>query len=97
MFITEILNTNPYTMAKSLTVKEANVIDDEPYPNVDDEWNDLDKEYEDFLYDRPLVKRIQRHRKNPQHKMLGSGSFAYVGTDDDDNFGDVQRFKFFSV
>ena len=35
-----------------------------------------------------IVKNL---RTNKQHKYLGSGSYAYVGTNDDENFGDVHR------
>lgn len=37
------------------------------------------------------LQRVNDLRKNPKHKFLGSGGFAYVGTDDDENFGDVYR------
>lgn len=37
------------------------------------------------------LRRVSDLRKNPNHKFLGSGGFAYVGTDDDENFGDVYR------
>lgn len=62
----------------------------EIYQTPDDTW---DEENEDGVVELPdsgqkLVSKI-RSKKN--HKYLGSGSFAYVGTNDDNNFGDVHR------
>lgn len=65
--------------------------DDEPYPDSIDDWSMLHPETEQFLKSPSLVRAIQRRRKRPSHKMIGSGSFAYTGTDDNDNFGDIHR------
>lgn len=35
--------------------------------------------------------KVAQARKQQSHKFLGAGGFGYVGTDDDDNFGDVKR------
>lgn len=62
----------------------------EIYQTPDDIW---DEENEDGVVELPhtaqnVVKNLRSHKR---HKYLGSGSYAYVGTNDDDNFGDVHR------
>lgn len=46
----------------------------------------------DDLFAHPATKDVARKQQQaPSHKQVGKGGYAYVGTDDDDNFGDVHR------
>jgi hypothetical protein len=63
---------------------------DEPYDPLEDFWDDLDPD-DSTQRLSDLRTAAQKIRRKPNHKMIGSGSYAYVGTDDDDNFGDVKR------
>jgi hypothetical protein len=61
----------------------------EIYDDPADNWLDDD---EDTTYlNRDASDTVNNMRAKPNHKYMGSGSFAYVGTDDIDNFGDVHR------
>jgi len=62
----------------------------EIYQTPDDAWDD---ENEDDTVELPHIAQniVKNLRTNKQHKYLGSGSYAYVGTNDDENFGDVHR------
>lgn len=62
----------------------------EIYQTPDDIW---DEENEDGTVELPHTAQniVKNLRTNKQHKYLGSGSYAYVGTNDDENFGDVHR------
>jgi hypothetical protein len=61
----------------------------EIYNDPADTWIGDD---EDTTYlNKDAEHTVKSMRSKPNHKYLGSGSFAYVGTDDIDNFGDVHR------
>ena len=62
----------------------------EIYDDPKDEWVEPDT-VDSTEANLSTQRIIQRRRQNPNHRYLGSGSFAYVGTDDRDNFGDVER------
>lgn len=58
---------------------------DDPY------YRDDDPEDYRWFAKGEMEDEIKKQRANSTHKMLGMGSFAYVGTNDDENFGDVHR------
>lgn len=62
----------------------------EIYQTPDDTW-DLDNEADFIEQSARSAKLVAKQRQDPRHTYLGSGTFAYVGTNDDDNFGDVHR------
>jgi len=62
----------------------------EIYQTPDDNW-DEENDMGTVELSPKSSKLVNKHRLDKNHKYLGSGSYAYVGTNDDDNFGDVHR------
>lgn len=60
----------------------------ETYDDPNDTW-DSKKKYTNLPHISQQL--IDKARRLPNHKMLGAGVTAYVGTDDNDNFSDVVR------
>lgn len=60
----------------------------ELYTTPDDIWDDV---VGDAMMPHVASNVVKNLRTHKQHKYLGSGSYAYVGTNDDENFGDVHR------
>lgn len=63
----------------------------EIYQTPDDTWVSLEDEGEFMDLSPNASNQIYAHRQHPKHVYLGAGSYAYVGTNDDENFGDVHR------
>ena len=55
-------------------------------------YDTVDDAIDDLAITKDARDEIKRAARKANHKSLGIGAYAYVGTDDDENFGDVARY-----